>query len=93
MRRTVEAKPTTTRKSILAVCVALLFCMANVISYYLMPECSTMDDGFVYFGWPFDMYAEGGFAGTRAIIWTGLIGNIVLALCAIRLATRFLTKA
>jgi hypothetical protein len=60
---------------------ALLFCAANLYSYYKMPAYSTIDDGFVSFGWPFRIYVEGGFVGQRVIIWTGLIGNVVLAIC------------
>jgi hypothetical protein len=50
-----------------------------------MPEYSTMDDGFVYFGWPFSVYAYGGYFGGAVIIWTGLIGNIFVALGAGRI--------
>lgn len=82
-----------TRKSIIVFCVVVLFGTANIISYYLMPEYPAMDDGFVHFGWPFSLYAEGGFAGMRGILWTGLIGNVVVALCVIRIATRFLAKS
>ncbi len=73
------------RTSIVLLSSTFLFCTANLISYYLMPAYSTIDDGFVYFGWPFSIYAEGGFTGTRGIIWTGLIGNIVLPICVYRI--------
>ena len=78
------------RTSIVVLFVAFVFCTANIISYYLMPAYSTMDDGFVYFGWPFSIYAEGGFAGTRGIMWTGLIGNVALALCVSRILIKVL---
>jgi hypothetical protein len=81
------------RKSVIALSVALVFGVANLISYLHMPEFSTLDDGFVTFGWPFDIYARGGFAGGETILWTGLIGNVAVALCVIRLATKFLTKS
>ena len=58
----------------------LLFGAANLYSYYRMPECPTLDDGFVFFGWPFLIYAEGGLAGERLFLWTGLIENVVIAL-------------
>ena len=79
-------KPTITRA------VVLVFCAANIYSYFTMPQFSTIDDGFIYFGWPFAIYAEGGFAGTRGLIWTGIIGNVVLALCFTRIAKKFLAK-
>jgi hypothetical protein len=81
------------RKSAIPLSVAVVFGAANLISYLLMPESSTIDDGFVYFGWPFYIYAKGGFFTHEVIIWTGLLGNVVLALCVTRLARRFLTKS
>lgn len=81
------------RKSAIPLSVAVVFGAANLISYLVMPESSTMDDGSVYFGWPFSIYARGGFATGEAIIWTGLIGNVVLALCVTRLVRKFLTKS
>ena len=81
------------RKSAVPVTAAILFGAVNLISYLRMPESSTIDDGFVYFGWPFDIYARGGFVTGEAIIWTGLLGNIVVALCVARLLRRFLTKS
>jgi hypothetical protein len=70
--------------------VALVFCAANILSYYLMPEESSMDDGSVYFGWPFSVYAYGGFWTHAVIIWTGIVGNIFVALCAHRVIRRLL---
>jgi hypothetical protein len=60
------------------------FCAANLYSYYQMPEYSTIDDGFVYFGWPFSIYAYGGYFGHPVTIWTGLVGNVFVALSASR---------
>ena len=80
-------------KSVIALSVALVFGVANLISYLLMPEFSTLDDGFATFGWPFNIYARGGFAGGEAVCWTGVIGNIAVALCVSRLARKFLTKS
>lgn len=63
-----------------------LLCVVNLFSYLRMPESSTIDDGYVYFGWPFTIYAYGGFFGHAVINWTGLIGNLFVALCASRIA-------
>lgn len=79
------------RKAVIACAVAAIFYAANLRSYYLRPEYPTLADGFVYFGWPFYIYAEGGFAGTRGIIWTGLIGNVAVGLCVHRVAMRLVT--
>ncbi|HXS01792.1 MAG TPA: hypothetical protein VN724_14540 [Pyrinomonadaceae bacterium] len=73
------------------VLAAVIFCTVNFISYYLKPEYSTLADGFTYFGWPFRIYYEGGFAGTRGIILTGLIGNLVLALGVSRVLVKLAT--
>lgn len=81
------------RRSAIPLFVALVFGAANVIGYLLIPEWSTMDDGFVYFGWPFHIYARGGFAGVEVILWTGVIGNVVVALCVMRLARKFLPNS
>ena len=43
-----------------------------------------MDDGSVYFGWPFSVYFYGGYAGGFHIAWTGVIGNVFVALCTAR---------
>jgi len=78
------------RKFVIGFLVAILFCAANLLSYYQMPEYSTMDDGFVSFGWPFSVYAYGGFWTHSVIIWTGLVGNVFVALCAHRVIRRVL---
>ena len=54
-----------------------------------MPAESSMDDGFVTFGWPFDVYGYGGFWTHHVIIWTGIIGNVFLAFCCYRIAEGF----
>ena len=56
-----------------------LFVAANIYSYVRMPAFSTMDDGFVYFGWPFNIYAYGGYYGHPVYIWTGLLANVLIA--------------
>jgi len=68
--------------------VAVLFAAANTYSYFHMQLYSTIDDGFVYFGWPFAVYAYGGYFGHPVVIWTGLIGNVFIALCAGRVLGR-----
>jgi hypothetical protein len=55
------------------------FIVANIYSYIRMPASSTIDDGFVYFGWPFNIYAYGGYYGHPVYIWTGLLANVVIA--------------
>jgi hypothetical protein len=72
--------------------VVTLFAVANLVSYYQMLEYPPLDDGFVYFGWPFSIYVEGGFVGQAAIIWTGLIGNAFVALGFGRILERFFEK-
>ena len=56
-----------------------LFIVANIYSYIRMPASSTIDDGFVYFGWPFNIYAYGGYYGHPVYIWTDLLANVVIA--------------
>jgi len=68
--------------------VAVLFCVANLLSYLQMPEYSTLDDGYVAFGWPFSVYGSGGLVGSTFIIWTGIIGNFAVALCVARVLGR-----
>lgn len=71
---------------------AVIFCAVNLISY-LNPEYYPrgVSDGFTFFGWPFRIYKEGGLAGTRVIIWTGVIGNAVLAVCVSRILVKLAT--
>jgi hypothetical protein len=80
------------RRVLIRLVVALFFCGVNFYSYYQMPEYSTIDDGCVYFGWPFSLYASGGYAGVSLILWTGLIGDLFVALAAIRLLDRLSAK-
>ena len=65
--------------------VATVLCAVNIYSYLQMPAYSTIDDGFVYFGWPFKIYAYGGYFGHAVILWTGLIGNVFVGLSARRI--------
>src|SRR6185436_7618064 len=68
--------------------VAVPFCVANLLSYLQMPQYSTLDDGWVVFGWPFSVYGSGGFATTTFVNWTGIIGNLAVALCGVRVLSR-----
>jgi hypothetical protein len=77
-------------KSRLMRLVAAFFCAANVFSYLRMPAESSLHDGFVSFGWPFDVYAYGGYWTHTVIIWTGIIGNIFVAFVCYRIARRLL---
>jgi hypothetical protein len=72
------------------VLATVIFCTVNFISY-LNPEYPTLDDGFTFFGWPFRIHAEGGLAGTRAIIWTAVVGNIALAVGVSRILVKLAT--
>lgn len=58
----------------------LLFAASNLYSYYMMPEESSMADGFVSFGVPFEVYSYGGFYGHSVILWEGIVANIFIAL-------------
>ena len=72
--------------------VAVIFCAANFFTYVRMPAESTLSHGFVSFGWPFDVYFEGGYVGNSGIIWTGLIGNIAIALCVVWVLLRLVKR-
>ena len=76
----------------MAWCVAAAFCVANLLSYNRMLEYPALHDGFVYFGRPFSMYAEGGFVSVEVVLWTGLIGSIAVALCVYRIASKILER-
>ena len=76
------------KRLIISLAVVLLFSVANLYSYLRMPEESSMDDGFVEFGWPFSVYAYGGFWTHSVIILTGIVGNVFVALCAHRIVQR-----
>jgi hypothetical protein len=71
------------RKRTISFFVAIFFCAANLFSYYRMSKYS-IADGFAYFGWPFSIYGYGGFVSHSDYIWTGLIGNVFVALAAVR---------
>jgi hypothetical protein len=60
--------------------ILLLLSAINLYSYLIMPKYPAIADSFACFGWPFHMYAEGGFVGTRKFIWTGLFANVIVAL-------------
>lgn len=66
------------QKPTITLAVVLVFCAVNIYTYSIMH--TPIADGMAYFGWPFDMYAEGGLVGTKKVIWTGLFDNVVLAL-------------
>ena len=69
--------------------VVLVFCALNIYSYVTMHGPF---DAMTYFGWPFNMYGEGGFVTwTRQIIWTGLFGNVIVALYVASVAEIALT--
>jgi len=57
----------------------VLLAAANFYSYVRMPASSTIDDGFVYFGWPFNIYAYGGYYDHPVYLWTGALANLLLA--------------
>lgn len=59
----------------------LPFVWGNYYSYKRMYEGSC-NDCFLSFGFPFDLYETGGgWGGARGILWSGLIADLVLALC------------
>src|SRR5262249_23398107 len=58
----------------------LLFMWANHSSY--VHSHSVLDDGFVCWGFPFEMYQTGGLAGLTVVRWPGFIANLVIAACA-----------
>ncbi len=80
------------RKLSITFVIAVLFCLANIYTYLRMPEYSTLDDGFVSFGWPFDVYRDGGFAHIATVVWTGVIGNVFVTLCAARIVRSLVGK-
>ena len=60
-----------------------MFCALNIYSYF---TTYGLMDAVTHFGWPFDMYAEGGFTGTKRVIWNGLFGNVIAALYVVCVA-------
>jgi hypothetical protein len=77
-------------RKFLMVLVATVFCLANLFSYLRMPAESYLLDGFVTFGWPFDVYGYGGYWTHHFLIWTGIIANVFLAFCFYQIARRLL---
>jgi hypothetical protein len=58
-----------------------LFLAANYYSYLRMAQRSCADC-FITFGFPFELWGEGGFVTVRTILWSGLIANISIAVWA-----------
>ncbi len=59
--------------------VFILFIAANYYSYIRMGY-GFCDDCFITFGFPFDLWREGGFVGGRTILWSGLIADVSIAI-------------
>ena len=78
------------RNSIIGYLVAILFVAANLYSYYRMPESSGLSHGYVHFGWPFNIYEYGGYVTREIIVWTGVVGNVFIALGTYRVVRKFL---
>ena len=64
--------------------IVLAFCAVNICSYLTMHR--PFADAMAYFGWPFNMYGEGGFTGAKRVFWDGLFGNVVVALFVVSVA-------
>ena len=62
--------------------VFALFGAANYYSYARMPkdDWGLCNDCFIKFGFPFAVWIAGGFAGTRAFLWYGIVGNVAIAI-------------
>jgi hypothetical protein len=58
---------------------ALLFA-ANYYSYTQMQN-SFCDDCFISFGFPFEVWIEGGFVTIRRIVWSGVVANTAITVC------------
>jgi len=58
-----------------------LFIGANYYSYIRMGY-GFCDDCFITFGFPFELWGEGGFVTSRTILWSGLIANLSIAVGA-----------
>jgi hypothetical protein len=58
-----------------------LLIAANYYSYLRMGY-GFCDDCFITFGFPFELWGEGGFVTVRTILWSGLIANISIAVWA-----------
>jgi hypothetical protein len=55
------------------------FAWVNFDSYSNMYKAHCYDC-FVYFGFPFDLYQTGGFAGPTKLLWGGLIADVAIAM-------------
>src|SRR5688572_12637449 len=58
-----------------------LFIAANYYSYLRMGY-GFFDDCFITFGFPFELWGEGGYVTVRTILWSGLIANVSIAVWA-----------
>jgi len=58
-----------------------LFIAANYYSYLRMGY-GFCDDCFITFGFPFELWGEGGYVTVRTILWSGLIANVSIAVWA-----------
>jgi hypothetical protein len=58
----------------------LIFISANVVSYRRRNPNPLWTDLPESFGFPFTLHASSGFGGA-SIIWSGLIANVLIALC------------
>jgi hypothetical protein len=56
-----------------------VFVLLNIHSYYLMTDVANCCDGFVSFGFPFDWYTFGGYAGMIYIHWWKVMANVIAA--------------
>lgn len=61
--------------------VFIAFIAANYYSYIRMGY-GFCDDCFITFGFPFEIWGEGGFVTVRTILWSGLIANVAIAISA-----------
>jgi hypothetical protein len=66
---------------IASVAVFILFSAANYYSY-IQIGYGFCDDCFITFGFPFELWGEGGFVSVRTILWSGLIANVSIAVWA-----------
>ncbi len=57
----------------------LLFVAINYYDYLQSESEPRLLDAYYSFGFPFEFYVGGGFAG-QTIPWSGLIGNVLVAL-------------
>ncbi|HEV8587894.1 MAG TPA: hypothetical protein VGQ72_03405 [Pyrinomonadaceae bacterium] len=57
----------------------LILIAANYYSYVRMGR-GFCDDCFLYFGWPFPVWGEGGFVTVTRVLWAGVVANISIAI-------------